>query len=72
VIHISVTMKKYSTSQVAKMLGLQRPNLQRAIRQKRIPVPPLVKVGELEVRLWSDADVQLAREALGKRKKGKA
>jgi hypothetical protein len=72
VIHISVTMKKYSTSQVAKKLGLQRPNLQRAIRQKRIPVPPLVKVGELEVRLWSDADVQLAREALRKRKRGKA
>jgi hypothetical protein len=65
-------MKKYSTSQVAKMLGLQRPNLQRAIRQKRIPVPPLVKVGELEIRLWSDADVELARKALGKRKKGKA
>ena len=63
-------MQRYSTSQVAKLLGLHRPNLQRAIRQKRIPVPPLVKIGELEIRLWSDTDVERARKALGKRKKG--
>jgi hypothetical protein len=54
------------------MLNILRPNLQRAIRQKRIPVPPLIKVGDFKVRLWSAADVENARKALGKRKKGKA
>ena len=65
-IQVSVAMRRYSTSQVAKMLGVQRPNLQRAIRQERFSPPPLVKVGELEVRLWSEKDVERAAKALGR------
>jgi excisionase family DNA binding protein len=57
-------MRKYSTTEVAEMLGLHQPNLQRAIREKRIPVPPLVKVGKLKIRLWSKADVEAARKEL--------
>lgn len=61
-------MRKLSTAQVAKKLGLQRPNLLRAIRQGKVKVPPLVKVGPLTIRLWSDADVERVRKSL-KRKK---
>jgi excisionase family DNA binding protein len=61
-------MRKYSTTEVAKMLGLHQPNLQRAIRQKRIPVPPIVKVGRLRIRLWSKAEVEAARKELRKGK----
>ena len=61
-------MRKYSTTEVAKLLGLHQPNLQRAIRERRIPVPPLVKVGKLKIRLWSKSEVETARKALKKRK----
>jgi predicted DNA-binding transcriptional regulator AlpA len=59
-------MRKYSTSEVAKMLGIQRPNLQRAIRQG-LPAPAPVKVGQIKVRLWTKADVERARKALRKK-----
>jgi len=62
-------MRKYSTNEVAKMLGIHQPNLQRAIRQERIPAPPVVKVGRLRIRLWTKAEVEAARRELRKGKK---
>jgi len=61
-------MRKISTAETAKMLGLQRSNLQRAIREGRVKAPPLVSVGPVKVRLWSPKDVERARKALRKRK----
>ncbi len=58
--------KKYSTTQVARMLGIVQPNLQRLIRTKRIPFPPLQKVGAMRIRLWTARDVARARTALTK------
>jgi predicted DNA-binding transcriptional regulator AlpA len=58
-------MRKYSTSEVAMMLGIHRPNLQRAIKQG-LPAPAPVKVGQLKVRLWTKADIERARKALKK------
>jgi predicted DNA-binding transcriptional regulator AlpA len=58
-------MRKHSTSEVAKMLGILRPNLQRAIRQG-LPAPDPVKIGQLKVRLWTKADIERARKALNK------
>jgi excisionase family DNA binding protein len=60
-------MRRYSTPQVAKMLGLHQPNLQRLIREKRIPFPPLQRVGKLRIRLWTPKDVKRAREAIRKK-----
>ncbi len=57
-------MRKFSTTEAAEMLGLHQPNLQRAIREKRITAPPLVNVGRMKVRLWSKADVEKARKEL--------
>jgi excisionase family DNA binding protein len=57
-------MLRYSTVQVAKMLGIHQPSLQRLIRQKRIPFPPLVIVGGLRIRLWTKADVERAHKAM--------
>ena len=62
-------MRQYSTAQVAKMLGLHQPNLQRLIREKRIPFPALQRVGKLRIRLWTPKDVQRAREAHRKKRK---
>ncbi len=58
-------MKK-STAQVAKILGMRQPHLQRAISQGRVKAPPLTLVGGIKVRLWTKADIQKARKALGK------
>jgi hypothetical protein len=57
--------KQYSTLEAAKMLGLLRPNLQRAIRNG-LPAPELIKVGPMKIRLWTDADVERARRWLKK------
>ena len=57
-------MRKFSTTEVAEMLGIHQPNLQRAIRQGRITAPPLVKIGKLKVRLWSKTEVETARKEL--------
>ena len=61
-------MRTYSTPQVARMLGLHQPNLQRLIARKRIPFPPLVRVGRLKIRLWTARDVARAKKALGRRR----
>jgi excisionase family DNA binding protein len=57
-------MMRYSTVQVAKMLGIHQPSLQRLIRQKRIPFPSLETVGGMRIRLWTEADVERARKAM--------
>ena len=59
-------MRRYSTPEVAKMLGIHQPSLQRLIRQKRIPFPPLQTVGRLKIRLWTKQEVEKARKAIRK------
>jgi hypothetical protein len=59
-------MRSYSTAEVAKMLGLLRPNLQRAIAHG-LPAPKPLVVGRVKVRLWTKADVERARKALKKK-----
>jgi excisionase family DNA binding protein len=61
-------MRKYSTTEVAKMLGIHQPNLQRSIRQGRISAPPVVRVGRMRIRLWTKAEVEAARRELRKGK----
>jgi len=46
------------------MLGIHAPNLQRLIKQKRIPFPPMQRLGNVTVRLWSVQDVERARKAM--------
>jgi len=59
-------MRKFSTVQVAKMLGIHQPSLQRSIRGGRVKAPPLISVGPVKVRLWSPKDVERARRVLKK------
>jgi excisionase family DNA binding protein len=60
--------RKLSTTEVAQKLGIDQGNLQRLIREKRIPFPPLVSVGRLKVRLWGARDVQRVRQVLAERR----
>jgi hypothetical protein len=57
-------MRRYSTVQVARKFGFGQGYLQKLIRKRVVPFPPLVKVGALKIRLWSDQDVARLRKAL--------
>jgi hypothetical protein len=58
-----------STTEAAGKLGMHRVNLQRAIKNKKIPAPKLSKVGGVSVRLWTTRDIERARKAMRTAKK---
>ena len=64
-----MTMRNLSTVQVARKLGFGQGYLQKLIRQRVVPFPPLVKVGALKIRLWGKRDVARLRKALAKRRR---
>jgi excisionase family DNA binding protein len=55
-------MTNYSTSQVAKLLGIGYDTLHRWIQQKKIPAPKAQLVGGVRVRLWSKKDIEAAEQ----------
>ena len=62
---------RYSTRQAAKKIGRSLPSIQRLIAAGTIEAPPVVEVGTVKVRLWSDRDVQKARKVLAGIKPGR-
>ncbi|MBZ5522903.1 MAG: hypothetical protein LAP21_11760 [Acidobacteriia bacterium] len=56
----------HSTREAARQLGISFTSMNRYIADKKIPLPPVVQVGGVSVRLWTDADIERAREALPK------
>lgn len=61
-------MRRYSTVQVARKCGFKQAYLQKLIRKRIVPFPPLTKAGALKIRLWNDADIARLRKALAKRR----
>jgi excisionase family DNA binding protein len=68
---VMLIMPGYSTREAAEKLGISFPTINRHIADKKIPFPPLVKVGGVTVRLWSDADVERVRQILPKISNGR-
>lgn len=64
-------MNGLSTRDAAKKLGLSFTSLNRYIAAKKIPLPPLVRVGGVRVRLWNDKDIAKVRAVLPKIKNGR-
>ena len=56
----------HSSREAAKKLGISFATLNRYIAARKIPLPPLVKVGGVRVRLWSDAEIERIRYLLPK------
>ena len=54
--------KTYSTVQVAKRLGISWSTLHRWIESKKVQAPPDQALGGLQVRLWTEADLEAARK----------
>lgn len=64
-------MKGLSTRDAAKKLGLSFTSLNRYIAAKKIPLPLLVRVGGVRVRLWSGKDIAKVRALLPKIRNGR-
>jgi len=56
----------YSTQQAAKKLGIDARSLNRYIAAKKVPAPPMTRVGGVKVRLWADQDIAKTRKLLPK------
>ena len=57
-------MKRFSSSQVAKMLGLTDASLSRYIKAGKVSAPPETMAGAMRMRLWSEAEIEQLRKAL--------
>jgi hypothetical protein len=53
---------QFSTRQAAEKLGRKLITLQRHIAAGTIEAPPIVTVGGIKLRLWSDRDIEKARK----------
>jgi hypothetical protein len=62
---------QYSTREAAKKLGIALVTLQVHVGKETFAVPPIVKVGGVSVRLWTDQDIQRAQKALAGIKPGR-
>jgi hypothetical protein len=63
--------KQFSTREAAKKLGVTILTLQRHVSAKTVLAPPIVTVGGVRVRLWSDPDIEKARKILAGVKPGR-
>jgi predicted DNA-binding transcriptional regulator AlpA len=59
-------MANFSNRQAAKKLGIGIATLSRYIAAKKVPAPKPVKIGRVEVRAWTEADIKRVREILPK------
>jgi excisionase family DNA binding protein len=56
----------FSTREAAKKLGLQTRTLSRYIQAGKLPAPQMVKSGGMTLHLWTEKDIENARELLPK------
>jgi excisionase family DNA binding protein len=59
-------MPEYSTREAAKKLGVTLLTIQRYIAAKKIPCPPVRKLGGGKFRVWTDRDLERVRQLLPK------
>jgi len=59
-------MPVFSTTQVAKRLGLGVKTLSRYIAEKKIPPPRVIEVGKRSVHIWTESEIERLRKLLPK------
>ena len=55
-------MAKYSTKQVARLVGIGRITLLRWLKLKPDLEPSRIRIGEIDARVWTDRDVERVRK----------
>jgi len=55
-------MPAHSTVEVAEIVDVSWDTLNRWIRAKKFPVPPVKLLGRVRVRLWTEEQIQAVRE----------
>jgi hypothetical protein len=63
--------EQFSTREAAKKLGVTILTLQRHVTAETVEAPPIVMVGGVKVRLWSNRDIEKARKVLAGMKPGR-
>ena len=51
-------MKTYSTAEAAKLIGVNRVTLQNWLIHGKVSEPKKVSAGAVQIRVWTDRDVQ--------------
>jgi predicted DNA-binding transcriptional regulator AlpA len=59
-------LNTFSTSQVAKRLGLGIKTLSRYIAEKKVPAPQIIDVGGRRVHVWTEPEITKLQELLPK------
>ena len=55
-------MPTYSTVEVAELVDVSWDTLNRWIRERKFPVPPVQSLGRIRVRIWTENDVEKVRK----------
>jgi predicted transcriptional regulator len=61
---------RYTTREAAKKLGRTVVTIQRHIAAGTIDAPQLLTVGTVQVRMWSDRDIEKVRKVLSRLRPG--
>jgi hypothetical protein len=59
-------MTRFSTRDAAKKLGLSPSGLSKHIRLGKLPAPTIIKTGRFSVHVWTEQDIENARQLLPK------
>jgi predicted DNA-binding transcriptional regulator AlpA len=59
-------MKRLSSEQVAKVVGISNAALSRYIKAGKVSAPPETMAGGMRMRLWSESEIEELRKALPK------
>jgi predicted transcriptional regulator len=57
-------MKLYSTTQAAKLLGIDPKSLSRYIAAKKVPTPKVLESGKIIHHIWTEEEVENLRQLL--------
>jgi len=64
-------MKRLSTREAARKLGISLISLQRYIAAKKVSAPKVQRIGGVRVRLWADNNIRRVRKELPRIKNGR-
>jgi predicted DNA-binding transcriptional regulator AlpA len=56
----------FSTTQVARRLGIGIKTLSRYIAEKKVPAPKILDVGDRRVHIWTEPEIENLRKLLPK------